>query len=297
MDDLTQLKQELRFITRFLYDIQKLRIATSLRDQRTRNDDSPDIQLEEKSQVFMTGAADNLLNLEKGADRRLGQILRKFPIYTEFLKQERGVGVRMASVLVSEVDIHKAETVSALWRYCGLAVDLETGRAERRSKGKKLHYNPWLKSKIIEVLGKSMIKAGAPLEPDLDKGRKKGREASEWYLIYVGRKNRRENQKLDVCMGCNGKGKRNAPVTRKELGIVDPTNTKKLPTKKSQCWNCEGTGGPAPWGCDKKHREIDARRVMVKQFLVSFYNTYRQLEGLSIRPPYAEEYLGKVHHK
>jgi hypothetical protein len=36
---------------------------------------------------------------------------------------------------------------------------------------------------------------------------------------------------------------------------------------------------------------------MIKQFLKDLYVHWRTLEGLPVRQPYAEEYLGKVHSK
>jgi len=35
---------------------------------------------------------------------------------------------------------------------------------------------------------------------------------------------------------------------------------------------------------------------MVKMFLKDLYVAWRELEGLEIRRPYEEEYLGRVHH-
>ena len=43
------------------------------------------------------------------------------------------------------------------------------------------------------------------------------------------------------------------------------------------------------------HQHKAANRYMVKQFLKDLYVAWRTLEGLPVREPYAEEYLGKVH--
>ena len=206
-------KQELRFLVRSLYDIQRLRIATSQRDQtgqRRKETDTAPVQLTEAQQRFMDRMAGTLENLEQDADKDLKVILKKIPIWREWLTEQRGVGVRMGAIMIAEIDVHRAENPSKVWRYCGLAVDTETGRAERRKKGAKLKYNPKLKSKLLEVLGKSLIKAGAPLEAKVRKDGKKqkARDASEWYTIYVNRKHRRHNQVVDKCMGCGGTGNR-----------------------------------------------------------------------------------------
>lgn len=44
------------------------------------------------------------------------------------------------------------------------------------------------------------------------------------------------------------------------------------------------------------HQHRAANRYMVKMFLRDLYVAWRTLEGLPVREPYAEEYLGKKHH-
>lgn len=45
----------------------------------------------------------------------------------------------------------------------------------------------------------------------------------------------------------------------------------------------------------KGHRDAAAKRYMIKMFLKDLYVAWRTLEGLTVREPYAEEYLGKKH--
>lgn len=64
---------------------------------------------------------------------------------------------------------------------------------------------------------------------------------------------------------------------------------------ESQDW-----GMPSKNPTDKKrpkagHQHKAATRYMVKMFLRDLYIAWRTLEGLEVRPPYAEEYLGKRH--
>ncbi|MPN12130.1 hypothetical protein SDC9_159442 [bioreactor metagenome] len=56
-------------------------------------------------------------------------------------------------------------------------------------------------------------------------------------------------------------------------------------------------------GRDKKwsetsdlHRHNAAMRFMVKAFIKDLYVAWRTAEGLTVRCPYEEEYLGKKHH-
>jgi hypothetical protein len=43
------------------------------------------------------------------------------------------------------------------------------------------------------------------------------------------------------------------------------------------------------------HRHHAALRYMIKMFLKDLYVSWRTVEGLSVRPPYEEEYLGRKH--
>jgi hypothetical protein len=120
---------------------------------------------------------DNYLELEaqeKSHFKRLGNILKGYPIYNEFLLGVTGVGPAMAGVMLSEIDITKAEYPSSLHKYAGLDVasdgqgrsrkkehleDSEYVDAEGEVKIKKgITFNPFLKTKLVGVLGSSFIK-------------------------------------------------------------------------------------------------------------------------------------------
>ena len=44
------------------------------------------------------------------------------------------------------------------------------------------------------------------------------------------------------------------------------------------------------------HRHKAANRKMIKEFLKDVYVAWRTIEGLPVREPYSEEYLGKKHN-
>ena len=109
--------------------------------------------------------------------KRLGNVLKDFSIYNEFLVNVYGVGPAMAGVIVSEINIHAAEYPSSLWKYAGLDVASDgQGRSRRKEhqeeatyldKEKKeqtkmgITFNPFLKTKLVGVLGSSFIKQSA----------------------------------------------------------------------------------------------------------------------------------------
>ena len=66
-----------------------------------------------------------------------------------WLSSIKGIGPRLGGMLIGLIDITRCDTVSALWRYAGLAVI--DGKAERPVKGQKLHYNAMLKKTCFLV--------------------------------------------------------------------------------------------------------------------------------------------------
>lgn len=127
--------------------------------------------------------------------RKLESILQEYPIYTQYLKEVKGVGPAIAGVIISEIDIYKAKYPSSLWMYCGLDVAQDgKGRSKKTEhlvqkeyidkegnvKTKmSITFKPFLKTKLIAVLGGSFLKVGE----------------NPYRNIYDNYKNRLENHK------------------------------------------------------------------------------------------------------
>lgn len=88
-----------------------------------------------------------------------------------WLKQVKGIGPGLAGSLVAMIDIEKADTVSALWRYAGQATT--DGKADKPTKGEKLPYNANLK-RVCYLIGTSFLRSGSPYRREYD-------EAKEYY--------------------------------------------------------------------------------------------------------------------
>ena len=143
------------------------------------------------------------LTREKDLEKSLADSLNDFPIWERFLKQVKGVGPLMASVIITELDPHKARHASSFHKYAGLDV-AEDGKGRSRRKehlikvtyvdhsGKEaernsITFNPFLKTKLIGVLGSSFIK----------------QRGSKYRLIYDNYKHRLEHHVVykDVSKG------------------------------------------------------------------------------------------------
>jgi hypothetical protein len=82
-------------------------------------------------------------------------------IWTKFLQPIKGIGPILAANMIKEFGYcEKAPHVSSLWKYCGF--DVHEGHAPKREKGKKLTYNPDLRTMMWKV-GDSFIKQNSPI--------------------------------------------------------------------------------------------------------------------------------------
>ena len=127
--------------------------------------------------------------------RQLEKVLTEYEIYTHFLKNVKGIGPAMAGVVMSEIDIHKSKYASSIWKYAGLDVAqdgkgrsrkkehlIETEYTDTEGKTKKkmgISFNPFLKTKLVGVLGSSFLRVGVKDNP--------------YRAIYDNYKNRLEN--------------------------------------------------------------------------------------------------------
>lgn len=302
MLNLQDKRQYLMSQVKFLYDLQKLRIAT---DNRRRT--VPESSLTPKDLDYLQRMATNLDNLEDDATRLIKNSLPGIPIYDNFLVKVKGCGPRMAGFLICETKIEGAPHPSSLWKWYGLHV--KDGQAARRVRGQRSEFDPWRKSKVLKVLGECMIKA-------------KG----DYKLLYDDYKHRKETQMVPTCMCCQGTGrvtyKKEKGKDKEILGAETPESPPAVPltpedqeiqrelqselasleeakpaakVKTVTCWNCNGTGGPAPWGKSGKHRHQAAVRYMVKKFLADFWKAWRTLEGLPVTLTWAEQFQPEMH--
>lgn len=221
----------------------------------TKNFKSDSQLITSRSELALIESYERQLEAENIHKKAILDELSREPIWTEYLIDVRGVGETLAGVLVSEIDIERCNSISALIAYAGLDVVVyededgvthEEGRCRKRHhlvpktytnrEGKVVEtvgitFNPFLKTKLIGVLGPSFLKLGGP-----------------YRKIYDDYKHRLEHH----------------------------------PKHKDKT---------------KAHRHNMAIRVMVKTFLADLWTVWRTLEGLPVRPSYAEEKLGIVHSK
>ena len=246
-------RQAVRMLVRLRADFQDMRKRMDNRlgrkaDGTAQNVDERSFRVEDLDNF--KSIADTARDQEQQIEKMLKKVLRRFPIYNEWLVGVKGVGEIAAGWIIAEYDIHKATTVSKLWQFTGLnpsevqgkkRVELEDGgfdyvpsgemvRGDRLTPGHVAPFNQRLRTAMVGVLADGFIKAQAPY-------------AMNFYYPYKAR-------------------------LEQEAG-----------------WDEESKG----------HRDRAAKRYMIKMFLLDLYVQWRTLEGLPVRKPYQEEYLGHKH--
>jgi hypothetical protein len=261
----------IRLLVRARQDFQHQRKAMDNRIGRTADGDDQNITERafrpEDLESFVE-VSDAAREQEKLIERKLAKLLKRFPIYTEFLANVKGVGPIAAATIVGGIDIHKATTVSKIWQYCGLNPGMVRGKKRHENKdgtfrveitdtlirGDKLTagfvapFNKDMRTALCGVLADGFIKAQSSY-------------ALEHYYPYKERLAQSEKETQEI----RKPGAKPETVAWKDAKLA--------------------------------HRDRAAKRKMIKAFLQDLYNAWRKLEGLEVRPPYQEQYLGHIHQK
>jgi hypothetical protein len=203
--------------------------------------------------------------------RDLTGTLEEIPIYRNYLVNVTGIGPAMAGVLVAYFDPKRARHVSSFWKYAGLDVAAGSGRSRReehlvereytdRNGETKTRlgvtYNPFLKTKLMGVLGPSFLRSG-----------------SEWRNFYDDYKNRILSDPARIKITVNEWKKLHKANKADAGGAVDLKNY---------------------WTPGRIHTA--STRYMVKMFLQELWVNWRKFEGLPVTLPYREAKLGQPPH-
>jgi len=128
--------------------IEKLRVSSEVRRSHLARQGKKDTETDELH--------DRLVTLEEYVDGRIAELIKAHPAYPWF-SRVKGVGRENIAKVIGLIDIEKADTISSLWKFAGFApVD---GKAEKRQKGAKLHYNAQLRS-MCWRLASSLLRTG-----------------------------------------------------------------------------------------------------------------------------------------
>jgi hypothetical protein len=269
-----------RLLVRAREDFQSMRKKMDNRIGRTAKGEQQNVEARafraDDLQMFST-IADECKRQEAELEKNLKKVLKRFPIYTEYLLGVKGVGTISAGWIIAEFNIKRATTVSKMWQFAGL----NSGQVRGNKDVSASEYKPELGEIIREYempkAGKRVVyKTGELIRGDkLSPGfaapfNKKLRSA----LVEVMANNFIKHQTF-YCMEFYYPYKERLAQEENEV----------LHVGKMKQWK-EVTPG---------HRDRAAKRYMVKMFLKDLYVAWREIECLPVRAPYQEEYLGHTH--
>lgn len=166
---------------------------------KLRRDFKPEGMITGYAQYCLISEYIRMEEAEEAHATNIKHIVKDFPIWSEFLEKVPGCGPLMASIIICRIDPRKSKYPSSIWKFAGLDVAGD-GRGRGRFKDHLvprtytnaknevketvgITFDPFLKTKLIGVLGPSLLKAAAITK----NGTKKYAEA------YYGYKNRLEN--------------------------------------------------------------------------------------------------------
>lgn len=228
--------------------------------------------------------------------KRLEPCLKEYPIYTEFLKDVKGIGPAMAGVIISEIDIHKAKYPSSLWKFAGLDTVVwfeckerfhedAPDRVEKRhpegyqtSGPDRVTVDDWFLLKTMD--GTRLGTYGIPVEA---KGLHQGRSKRKEHLIKVrytdrdGEEQERDSITFRPFLKTKLVGVLAASFLRSKNPVYAPVYySYKTRLETHPNWTDK----------TKDHRHKAALRYMIKVFLKDLYVAWRTLEGLPVAPEY-----------
>ena len=220
-------------------------------------------------------------------------LLEDEPIYTAYLKHQRGCGPAMAGVIISVLDPHKARHVSAFWKYVGvdvlvIACEACQGTGHNADgvvcphcdgtgnvgEGRSRRANHLVEREYTDRDGNPATRMGITFNP-WAKTKLVGvmagnflRNASPWRVHYDNYKHRLESDPRRLKVTADAWKKLNKKHSREEMRVY---------------WT--------PGRIDRA-----AKRYMLKMFLADLWVTWRRLEGLPVTEPYAVGKLGMMPH-
>lgn len=273
-----QFRLALRRKTRMFYDIQEMRLQAQGR--LLKKSPTNAIELHATDLNKLKGRVGDLEVAEKNALKDLEEHLQEVSFYTNVIEkrkkhQFKGLGPRMASVIISSFDIEREDTVSKMWAFAGLAPI-----TARRCKRCNMVVAETLKDStdphpIYKHPASTVVKCqhkGALID------------VSETYASGKAMKPV-PGEKL----------KYNAWLRSKLIGVLGPVLLQLGSPYRKVYDGYKHRKQQAGWGVSDAHRHQAAIRKMVKILLLDIWKLWRAHEGLSVRPPYQEEKLGIFH--
>ncbi len=267
--------RSLRLMVNSYYDFDRHRLAL---EQRHKPKKGIPIQLTPMDIASLKAQSDAVAMFMEGIAKDIRAHLRQMPFYQGWLKDFDGVGPVGAAIILSQFDIHKADTVSKMWAFAGLA-PLPARRCNSchnivASKSNDALYQHVAYSSFRNT--KQDVKEKAkPCPAQLPIAECDTYESGMTQKPVKGEKLPYNAWLRSKMIGAIG----SAQITNETRWrkIYDDYKHRKL---------------TAGWGVSDGHRHAAAMRYMIKMMLLEIWRAWRAFEGLVVRPTYHEEKQG-----
>lgn len=202
---------------------------------------------------------------EKQIEKRLKKILTRFPVYNEWLVGVKGVGTISSAHIISSFDIEKATTVSKMTQYAGMNPGMVRGKKRKDNT-----------DGTFDILTTDTLVRGDKPTSGFVLPYNKTLKTALLGVLADGFIKSQNHYCMNFYYPYKERLANSSQITRE--------------TKKG------GKVVEIPWKeATPDHRNKAARRYMIKMFLQDLYAAWREIEGLPVRGPYQEEYLGHKH--
>jgi hypothetical protein len=280
-------RKELRAMVRTMYDYQDMRLRTAGR-LRLKADDTcmdennmDDAEISEKDYSTVEYVKLATSKIEKRLAKEIESMIKEEEVYSEFFKKVRGCGPLMSAACLAEFDIQKADTVSKMWQFAGVNPGMVKGK-----KIIKITKTTDMSQVIREYENMKGEKCGIIISSEMIRGDKRtpGFVApyNSWLRIKL----------CGVLAGNMIKAQHGESGLNYAINYYYPYKMR-LEQEESEVMHI---GKMTAWkDVSKGHRDASAKRYMIKMFLKDLYAAWREIEGLPVRAPYKEEYLGHKH--
>lgn len=160
--------------------IQKSRIAFSNRIGALEREADSDPDGEQTA--ILTRYRDTFTAIEDQLNNDIKDLCSGVPII-EAMIAVKGISYGLAAKVACMIDIERASTISALWRYAGYGVT--DGKREKGVRGERRHYNGRLKSACY-LIATSFLKSGSPYRAEYDKAKENYQQAHpDWTKLHI----------------------------------------------------------------------------------------------------------------
>ncbi len=271
------IKNNLRLLVKNYYDYQAMRVrmdnriqlkkdGTEMKDH-PKNDKAFIVEKDDKNYMVLKESAEQAKMQEDMLENYIAKLVKSTDLWQNFLVNVKGCGPLMAAVIIAEIDIEKAAMVSQIWSYAGISPGTTCGRKWNKDKTEII--------KTETLIPQDRLSPGF-LSP-----------YNQWLRTKLLGVLAASMVKSQSEYAINYYYSLHTPKARKaELGEGRLDIEENIYVKTGKMWKDESEG----------HRNNAAKRYMIKMFLKDLYVAWRTLEGLPVREPYQEEYLGHKHH-